>query len=49
MVDYRDDQCVNCGQQKYVNEAFNAEIKDSLVRSKQPAKYGEKRRDNHTH
>lgn len=49
MVDYNNNQCVNCDSQKYVNEAFTPEAKESLVKSKKAAKYEQKRRDNHTH
>jgi hypothetical protein len=48
LVKYRDNQCVNCAEQKFVNEAFTAESKEALVKSKEAAKYEQKRRDNHT-
>jgi hypothetical protein len=49
LPDYRDGECINCGRQKYSNEAFYPESKESLLKSKQAAKYEQKRRDNHTH
>lgn len=49
LVKYRDNQCVNCAEQKFVNEAFTAESKEALVKSKEAAKYEQKRRDTHPH
>ncbi|MDU4960229.1 MAG: hypothetical protein E6X17_06160 [Sporomusaceae bacterium] len=39
MVKYRDNQCVNCAEQKYSNEAFDAANKAALLKSKKAADF----------